>query len=73
MSAHSSPDAGIAPDRLAFDAGVPLRDYLVRYQDIDLCLDPFPYTGGVTTHGRALDGGARHHPGRTNGAWAEAA
>ena len=42
-------EAGIAPERLAFDGKVPLNDYLARYQDIDLCLDPFPYTGGVTT------------------------
>ena len=42
-------DAGIAADRLGFDARVPLRDYLVRHHEIDLCLDPFPYSGGVTT------------------------
>jgi predicted O-linked N-acetylglucosamine transferase (SPINDLY family) len=41
--------AGIAPDRLAFEARAPFRDYLARYQDIDLGLDPFPYTGGITT------------------------
>jgi protein O-GlcNAc transferase len=42
-------DAGIAPDRLAFEAKAPLGEYLARYQDVDVCLDPFPYTGGVTT------------------------
>ena len=42
-------EAGIAPERLAFDGKVPLNDYLARYQDLDLCLDPYPYTGGVTT------------------------
>ena len=42
-------DAGIAADRLGFDARVPLRDYLVRHHELDLCLDPFPYSGGLTT------------------------
>ena len=42
-------DAGIAPDRLEFDAKVPRREYLRRYHQLDLCLDPFPYNGGVTS------------------------
>jgi predicted O-linked N-acetylglucosamine transferase (SPINDLY family) len=41
--------AGVAAERVAFDGKVPLRDYLVRYRDFDLCLDPWPYSGGVTT------------------------
>jgi predicted O-linked N-acetylglucosamine transferase (SPINDLY family) len=42
-------EAGIAPDRLEFVARVPRREYLHRYLDLDLCLDPFPYNGHTTT------------------------
>jgi predicted O-linked N-acetylglucosamine transferase (SPINDLY family) len=42
-------EAGIAPERIAFVARVPRRSYLGRYHDLDLCLDPFPYNGGITT------------------------
>lgn len=41
--------AGIAPERLAFKGHQPLASYLDTYRDIDVALDPFPYTGGTTT------------------------
>jgi len=40
---------GIAAQRVAFDAGRPLDEYLQLYQQIDVALDPFPYGGGTTT------------------------
>ena len=42
-------DAGIAPDRLEFVPMVPRHEYLCQYHQLDLCLDPFPFSGGVTT------------------------
>ena len=40
---------GIAPERLLFRANVARQDFLNSYNDIDISLDPFPYTGGTTT------------------------
>ena len=40
---------GIAGDRLEFVAHTALRSHLERYQSLDLCLDPFPCNGGVST------------------------
>jgi len=40
---------GIAADRIEFAAKVPLLSYFQRYHDLDLCLDPFPHSGGTTT------------------------
>jgi predicted O-linked N-acetylglucosamine transferase (SPINDLY family) len=42
-------DAGVTPDRIEFAPMLPFRDYLARYHDLDLCLDPFPFCGGTTT------------------------
>jgi len=42
-------EAGIADDRVEFAARVPFSQYLERYRALDLCLDPFPYSGGTTT------------------------
>lgn len=43
---------GIDPRRILLETAVPHADYLAAYDSIDLALDPFPITGGVTT----LDG-----------------
>jgi protein O-GlcNAc transferase len=40
---------GVAPDRVTFRANVPHRTLLSEYNDIDIVLDPFPYSGGLTT------------------------
>jgi predicted O-linked N-acetylglucosamine transferase (SPINDLY family) len=40
---------GIAPDRVALLGSSSHGEYLGAYGDIDLALDPFPFTGGLTT------------------------
>lgn len=40
---------GIPEDRLDLRGGSPHRSLLAEYADIDLVLDPFPYSGGLTT------------------------
>jgi predicted O-linked N-acetylglucosamine transferase (SPINDLY family) len=41
---------GIAPERvLLLDRAANRFEYLKRYHDVDLCLDPFPYNGVTTT------------------------
>ena len=40
---------GISGDQLILEGGAPYEEYLARYQDIDIALDPFPYPGGATT------------------------
>lgn len=40
---------GIAAWRLDLRGGSRHRDLLTQYGDIDIALDPFPYTGGLTT------------------------
>lgn len=40
---------GIDPQRLEFLDFSPHADALAQYQRIDLALDPFPYSGGLTT------------------------
>jgi protein O-GlcNAc transferase len=40
---------GISGDRLILEGGAPYEEYLARYHDIDIALDPFPYPGGATT------------------------
>jgi predicted O-linked N-acetylglucosamine transferase (SPINDLY family) len=42
-------EGGIASDRLEFTARVSRVEYLARYRELDLSLDPFPYNGGVST------------------------
>ena len=40
---------GVGAEQLTMWGGAPHRDLLARYGDIDIVLDPFPYTGGLTT------------------------
>ncbi len=40
---------GIDADRIELRANSPHRDLLAQYNDIDIVLDPFPYSGGLTT------------------------
>jgi predicted O-linked N-acetylglucosamine transferase (SPINDLY family) len=40
---------GIAPDRVEFIVRYRMQAYLEMYNGIDICLDPFPYTGATTT------------------------
>lgn len=42
-------ERGLAPERLLFVDKVPPDDYFRIYEQIDICLDPFPYGGGTTT------------------------
>jgi len=41
--------AGVDPDRIEFVGEQPYREYLRTYNRIDISLDPFPYTGGITS------------------------
>ena len=40
---------GVDPTRLELRGSSPHRDLLAQYNDIDIVLDPFPYSGGLTT------------------------
>ncbi|WMW81557.1 tetratricopeptide repeat protein [Undibacterium cyanobacteriorum] len=40
---------GIASERIEFEGPTPRDAYFRAYQKVDICLDPFPYTGGTTT------------------------
>jgi predicted O-linked N-acetylglucosamine transferase (SPINDLY family) len=40
---------GIAGERVEFVARAALAEYLHRYRNLDLCLDPFPYSGHTGT------------------------
>lgn len=40
---------GIGPERLILEGRSPHSDLLQRYNDVDIALDPFPYSGGLTT------------------------
>lgn len=40
---------GITADRLIVTGAVPRAAYLATYQQVDIALDPFPYTGGTTS------------------------
>jgi predicted O-linked N-acetylglucosamine transferase (SPINDLY family) len=40
---------GIGGDRLELRGGTPHREHLAAYNDVDIVLDPFPATGGIST------------------------
>jgi predicted O-linked N-acetylglucosamine transferase (SPINDLY family) len=40
---------GIAPDRICLMGSTSHEEHLAAYQRIDICLDPFPHGGGVST------------------------
>jgi protein O-GlcNAc transferase len=40
---------GVDPSRVSFTPRLPMRQYFEQYHQIDIALDPFPYTGGTTT------------------------
>lgn len=42
-------DCGVDPDRLTLKGGVPHAELLAGYSGMDIALDPFPYSGGLTT------------------------
>ena len=41
-------EEGIARDRLQFQGHTPLEQYLEAYAEVDIALDPFPYSGETT-------------------------
>jgi protein O-GlcNAc transferase len=43
-------DTGIEPSRITFELPSPKSEYLKTFNRIDIALDPFPLTGGTTTH-----------------------
>jgi len=40
---------GITADRLSLKPGSPRQEYFAAYGNVDIALDPFPFTGGTTT------------------------
>lgn len=62
--------AGAAAAQVDFRAPLPLADYLLLHQEVDLALDCFPWNGHTVTLHAAWMGvptltlGARHHAGR---------
>ncbi len=40
---------GIGEDRIAFIGGTTRLDHFVAYTSVDICLDPLPHSGGMTT------------------------
>jgi predicted O-linked N-acetylglucosamine transferase (SPINDLY family) len=40
---------GIGSDRIALMGASPREDHLAAYRHVDICLDPFPHVGGVST------------------------
>jgi predicted O-linked N-acetylglucosamine transferase (SPINDLY family) len=46
---HSLAADGVAPERVEFGKRVSRREYLMRYQRVDIGLDTFPFTGATTS------------------------
>lgn len=42
-------DHGVGEDRIIFRGGTSHKDHLSALNDVDIALDPYPYTGGLTT------------------------
>ncbi len=42
-------DYGVPPDRVEFAGWTSREKHLATYNEVDICLDPFPHTGGVST------------------------
>lgn len=42
-------EEGIAPERLRFHGRTGMYNYLALHNEVDICLDTFPYSGGTTT------------------------
>jgi FkbM family methyltransferase len=42
-------EAGVSKDRIIFKGETNHKDHLSCYNDVDIALDPWPYSGGVTT------------------------
>ena len=40
---------GISADRLMLEGFLPRAELFAAYQEVDICLDPFPYPGGTTS------------------------
>jgi protein O-GlcNAc transferase len=40
---------GIDPQRIEFEGATPHHDMLSQYSQVDIALDPFPFSGGVTS------------------------
>jgi predicted O-linked N-acetylglucosamine transferase (SPINDLY family) len=41
--------SGVAADRIEMRGATPRAEHLVAFNDVDICLDPFPQNGGVST------------------------
>lgn len=40
---------GIDPSRLTLEGRAPHREFMAAYRGVDIALDPYPYSGGLTT------------------------